>query len=203
MCPPPWSALRDWMSLSRTSCNNTMHYYPLPLVPPPQRRCFFASSSLLSCIPTEAICGYSSPISTLLRVSLSFILVSLLAANVVALSFLPTSLAAHILLGEKFLRFLNGIIWSIILDFFGWSNFFSLFHSWGSVSARFVLLGPLFDEYLTHHLSTNAHGILSLRLRRRVTTAEVFIPSVASTETRRLRFLQQLVLLVLVTNTHF
>jgi hypothetical protein len=39
-CPPPWSARRDWMSLSRTSCNNSRHYYSVSLLLSPAEAFF-------------------------------------------------------------------------------------------------------------------------------------------------------------------
>ena len=111
------------MSLSRTSCDNSMHYYsftsPSPAMAP------FASSSLSS-LPTKASLWIFSPhITTLSRVCPFLFLSSLLAANVVALSFLPTSLAAYILFWGEIFPFLDGIIWFIILLFFARPNFLS------------------------------------------------------------------------------
>jgi len=113
--PAPWSALRDWMSLSRTSCNNNMHYYPLSLSPPPPGLSF-ASSSLSSLSHQGLSCGYSYPSLRCCVCVLFLSLISLLAADVVTLSFLPTSLAAHTHFRGEILRFFNGIIWSIILS---------------------------------------------------------------------------------------
>jgi hypothetical protein len=171
------------MSLTRTSCDNSMHYYsfisPSPAMAP------FASSSLSS-LPTKASLWIFSPhITTLSRVCPFLFLSSLLAANVVALSFLPTSLAAYILFWGEIFPFLDGIIWFIILLFFARPNFYQITFD------SFRVSGSLVRRPVTPFASTNCQS----------STSEYPVSCAAHTETRRLRFLKQQVLLVLFTNT--
>ncbi|KAL2189229.1 hypothetical protein L209DRAFT_269706 [Thermothelomyces heterothallicus CBS 203.75] len=94
----------------------------------------------------------------------------------------------HSFRGELF-RFLNGIIWSIILNLFAWSNFLFLLRPW-SISTRFSSLSPFFDDWFTHSPITSTYDLFALRHRQTLIAAEYSIhPHAAYTETSRLQFL--------------
>jgi hypothetical protein len=134
--------------------------------------------------PPRIICGYSTR-HYAVACALSF-LISLLAANVVTLSFLPTSLAAHTLFWEKYFRFLNGIIWSIILSLLPPVEllFINITFETSRLASR-----PWFRCSTTGHSlhSRTTHYHLFCGLNRNETTS----------------ILKQLALLVLFTNTTF
>lgn len=170
--PAPWSALRDWMSLSRTSCNNNMHYYPLSLLPSPSRAFFCLFFSIFPIPPRFCPVDILTHHYAVACVFPFFLLSLFFAADVVTLSLSPTSLAAHTHFWGEILRFFNGIIWSIILSLL---RRVELFFSNTSqlVSRPWV------------RWSTTGHSLLSTK----VILAFERVPSLLRSTPKQLRFL--------------
>lgn len=155
MCRPPGPPCGDWMSLSRTSCSKITCIIIHRLSSPPHWGLFLPLLLYLP-YPFKDYLWIFYPSLRCCVCPLSF-LISLLAANVVVLSFLPTSLAAHTLFWEKYFRFLNGIIWSIILSLLSAGRTFFIYHQLCNISTCFASLVTRFIHERLIATSSAAH----------------------------------------------